>query len=384
MGFWDIIFWIFLLVLLTIPVLYSFSGHFRYYVKIGIYYFIVLFLATVVCLVAWVRPFHVNNHKILKYTFWCVKYILGIDVETRGKKNLEVVKGPYIITCNHQSSLDFIGMMEIWPDYCTSLAKKELLYTGVFGVAAWLCGTIFIDRLNHEKALKTLVDTAEIITKKQIRLFTFPEGTRNRDGRMLPFKKGVFHLAVQSQVPIVPVIFSSFQPFYSKNEKKLEPGKFIITILPPTPTTGLKSTDVNDLCEKLQIQMENVYYKTSHEVSPIVFGSSNTSKEKRPLSVSPSSLTDSGGLGVLERIEEESVETNVETISPDVSTKEEQKLHADRIRETTVAEAHVTMGKINKSKQTENTEELAQKIVAKTVKEAQELVKANSFKEAEK
>lgn len=176
-------------------------------------------------------------------------------------------------------------------------------------------------------------------------------------------------------------LFSIFSLFFFY---LLTVGKFIISILPPTPTTGLKSTDVNDLCEKIQIQMENVYYKTSHEVSPIVFSSSNTSKEKRPLLVSPNLLTDSGGLGVLERIEEESVETNLETISPAVSTNEEQKLHADRIREVTVTDAHVAMGKINKSKQTENTEELAQKIVAKTVKEAQEFVKANSLKEAEK
>ena len=61
-------------------------------------------------------------------------------------------------------------MMEIWPDRCTSLAKKELRYAGVFGVAAWLCGTIFIDRLNHEKALKTMVDTANTIKERNVRI----------------------------------------------------------------------------------------------------------------------------------------------------------------------------------------------------------------------
>ena len=61
-----------------------------------------------------------------------------------------------------------IGMMEIWPDRCTSLAKKELLYAGTFGFAAWLCDTIFIDRINHEKAVQTVARTADIIKKKNV------------------------------------------------------------------------------------------------------------------------------------------------------------------------------------------------------------------------
>lgn len=305
-----------------------------------------------------------------------MKYILGIEMEVRGKKNLDIIDGPYIITCNHQSSLDFMGMMEIWPDRCTSLAKKELRYAGVFGVAAWLCGTIFIDRLNHEKALKTMVDTANTIKERNIRLYTFPEGTRNRDGHMLPFKKGVFHLAVQSQVPIIPVIFSSFQQFYNKNDKRLETGKVIISILPPIYTENLKATDVTDLCNKVRNQMEEVYYKTSLEISPSMNtnGHYTHSERRSPLSSSVSSIEGSGGLTILERIEEESPEASVETLSPDISPTERQKILADKIVEQTVADAQETIrDMINKNK-TNSAEELAQEIVDKTVREAQDFI----------
>lgn len=370
---WDIIFWVFILIFLVVPVIYSFSGAFRYYVKIGIYYAIVLSLATFICIAGWYKPFHVDNYKILKHSFWCVKYILGIEMEVRGKKHLDIIDGPYIITCNHQSSLDFMGMMEIWPDRCTSLAKKELRYAGVFGVAAWLCGTVFIDRLNHEKALKTMVDTANTIKEKNIRLYTFPEGTRNRDGHMLPFKKGVFHLAVQSQVPIIPVIFSSFQQFYNKSDKRLETGKVIISILPPIYTKGLKSTDVTDLCNKVRNQMEDVYYQTSLEVTPSLNanGHSMSHNERRSLSAS----LEGNGVTILERIEEESLETSVETLSPDISPTERQKNLADRIVKRTVADAQETIREMIKKNKVNSTEQLAQEIVDQTVREAQELIR---------
>ena len=58
--------------------------------------------------------------------------------------------------------------MEVWPSRCTALAKKQLLYAGPFGPAAWLCGTIFIDRLNHEKAKGTLTETARKIRDNKV------------------------------------------------------------------------------------------------------------------------------------------------------------------------------------------------------------------------
>ncbi|GCB83188.1 hypothetical protein scyTo_0023912, partial [Scyliorhinus torazame] len=61
----------------------------------------------------------------------------------------------------------------------------------------------------------------------QIRLWVFPEGTRNHDGNMLPFKRGAFHLAVQAQVPIIPVVFSSYNDFYNRAEKRFTSGMYL-------------------------------------------------------------------------------------------------------------------------------------------------------------
>lgn len=60
----------------------------------------------------------------------------------------------------------------IWPENCVSLAKKELFYAGPFGIGAWMCGTIYIDRLNHESARKTMEDTADLIKHKKVHTIT--------------------------------------------------------------------------------------------------------------------------------------------------------------------------------------------------------------------
>ena len=61
-------------------------------------------------------------------------------------------------------------MTAVWPKRCVSLVKNELKFAGPFGIAAMLCGTVFVDRLNHEKALQTLKDTAQTIVDRNVSL----------------------------------------------------------------------------------------------------------------------------------------------------------------------------------------------------------------------
>lgn len=65
------------------------------------------------------------------------------------------------------------GMFDIWPvmDKCTVVAKKELFYAWPFGLAAWLCGLIFIDRMNSEKARNVLNEATEYIKRKKVMYF---------------------------------------------------------------------------------------------------------------------------------------------------------------------------------------------------------------------
>lgn len=98
-----------------------------------------------------------------------ISTIIGLKWQLRGREHLEKDQA-CIIVANHQSSLDVLGMFDIWPvmDKCTVVAKRELFYAWPFGLAAWLCGLIFIDRMNSDKAKNTLNTSTDLIKLKKV------------------------------------------------------------------------------------------------------------------------------------------------------------------------------------------------------------------------
>jgi len=182
------------------------------------------------------------------------------------EEKLKKLNEPCIYICNHQSSLDMMGMMEMWPDRCVPMMKQELKYAGLLGVAGIMTGSVFIDRSHKDKAIETCNKSLEYMKRENVKLWVFPEGTRGREEEMLPFKKGAFHLAVQGQIPIVPVVFSKYSFFYNKHEKKFRSGGYVIMeVLDPIQTKGKTSNDVAELAEKSRAVMMKVYEKTSIE-----------------------------------------------------------------------------------------------------------------------
>lgn len=162
----------------------------------------------------------------------------------------------------------FTGMFDIWPvmNKCTVVAKRELFYAWPFGLAAWLCGLIFINRMQSESSRKQLTSASTHIKNKKIKLWIFPEGTRRNTGELHPFKKGAFHVAIDAQIPILPVVFSSYQTFLDKKNKHLNSGHIIITTLPPIPTAGLTKYDLDQLLQATYDAMNKEYQRTSKEV----------------------------------------------------------------------------------------------------------------------
>jgi len=237
-----------------------------YYLKFNYYYGVMTTVSTLLIPYFMLKPRNVLNFLVSCAGLKHVSKVIGIKWTLRGSENLSKDR-TYIIVANHQSSLDVQGMMDVWPviKKMTVIAKRELLFAGSFGIAMFLAGLTFINRKAGGKAGQAMVDAMEDLKKKNIKLWVFPEGTRRNTGEIHAFKKGAFHTAIQAQVPIVPVVFSSYKHFLNTEKKIFDKGEIIITALPEISTQGLTVDDVDDLIQRTRNLMIETYEETSKE-----------------------------------------------------------------------------------------------------------------------
>ncbi|XP_059906461.1 1-acyl-sn-glycerol-3-phosphate acyltransferase beta [Gadus macrocephalus] len=256
-----------LLPLLLLPLLMWTSSTFVFYFKKCFY------VAWMMCLALLAIPLcvlksggrDVENMRMIRSLVRHVKYFLGLRFDVSGWEHLQT-EGPYVIISNHQSSLDVLGLMEVLPDRCTMIAKKELIYAGTVGLVCWLGGIVFINRKKTSDAKSVMAEAAKTMLDDQIRLWVFPEGTRNQKGDLLPFKKGAFHLAVAAQAPIIPIVFSSYSNFYLRKEKQFNSGTIRLKILPKIDTKGMTSDDVGALLDTSFNAMLTAFRDTADSV----------------------------------------------------------------------------------------------------------------------
>src|SRR3989442_56111 len=130
---------------------------------------------------------------------------------------------PSVYMANHQSLFDIPALVLAMPSDFRMVAKRELLMIPIFGWALWLAGFIFIDRSDREKASRKLERTVRTSGRGRS-VVVFAEGTRSPDGRLLPFKKGGFILALQAGVPIVPVAIPGGRGVLPKGSLRAKPG----------------------------------------------------------------------------------------------------------------------------------------------------------------
>ncbi|KAJ8734693.1 hypothetical protein PYW08_013943 [Mythimna loreyi] len=239
----------------------------KFYFNFCIFYFATSVLAAVIWPYFLLSPKNVRNAKIAVRLLKHVTKLYDLEWHLRDGKVLSEDRAAVIIS-NHQSSLDILGMFNIWDvvDKMAAIAKKELFYIWPFGLSAYLAGVVFIDRSNAKEAYKQLQLISEVMIKNKTKIWLFPEGTRNKDyTKLQPFKKGAFNIAVTAQVPIIPVVFS---PYYFINKKKyiFNKGHVVIQCLEPIPTVGLTMDDVPELINKVHQQMTVAYKELSKEV----------------------------------------------------------------------------------------------------------------------
>ena len=173
-----------------------------------------------------------------------------VPVRVSGLSNIEPDKS-YVYMANHQSNFDIPVLLGYLPVQFRWLAKAELFKIPLFGRAMRGAGYVKIDRFNQESAFESINEAARKM-RNGVSVMIFPEGTRSKDGRIKSFKKGGFFMAVDSGVPIVPVIIRGTWPIMAKTSLRINRGDVEMEIAKPIDTTGYSKETKEELMNKVR------------------------------------------------------------------------------------------------------------------------------------
>ncbi len=194
-----------------------------------------LFIGTIVIMAAFFSKTGNIPHLLARTWAKTIIWISGAKVTVKGASNLRPGTS-YIYMANHQSNFDIPILLGRLPVQFRWLAKAELFKIPIFSHAMKGCGYISIDRSNRKSAFQSL-DLAAKTIREGTSVMVFPEGTRSIDGKIKPFKKGGFVLAVDAGVPVVPIVISGTWSIMPKDSLLIRPQPVVMEILKPIPTS---------------------------------------------------------------------------------------------------------------------------------------------------
>lgn len=179
-------------------------------------------------------------------------WILGIKLVVKNEEAFRRVQ-PCIYIFNHQHLLDVFLPISVIPAKTVTIVKSSLLWLPFFGWLAYLAGHLFIKRSVHGKAIATMDTARDLVLRRGTSVLLSPEGTRSQGRGLLPFKKGAFHLALATKLPLLPLVISPYV-------NEIQPGRWragTITIqaLRPVPASDIDPNDLEGSIARVREQM---------------------------------------------------------------------------------------------------------------------------------
>ena len=174
------------------------------------------------------------------YLRWSAKVlkVFQIDMEVEGRENLPAESnGKLVVMCNHQSQLDIPTLVAALNRRLGFVAKKELSRIPLLSFWMKEVGCVFIDRSDRTGAHRALEKAAAEIGLHP--LVVFPEGTRSKDGRLLPLKLGGFRLALLSGADVLPVLIQGTRDAGENHKKGAARIPVRVRIFPVIDTKSL-------------------------------------------------------------------------------------------------------------------------------------------------
>jgi 1-acyl-sn-glycerol-3-phosphate acyltransferase len=177
----------------------------------------------------------------------------GLRARVTGLEHLRPGR-TYLFMCNHVSHMDHFMLLALIPGYFVGLEAIELAKWPLYGWAGARWGQIRIRRGNREAALEACRAVVDGLAGG-LSVVVFPEGQMTRDGQLGPLKKGVFHIAVDAQAEVVPVVLKGLHPLAPRGAMVLGTGDVEIRICPPLAPPPVSEEAHADLAAKVRAVM---------------------------------------------------------------------------------------------------------------------------------
>ena len=211
---------------------------------------VVVLALLVVCLPSRKLRMKIGNHTG-HVTGRLAAWLSGSSYHVRGVEHLDP-KRPAIYVANHASILDIVLGIWLAPVGTVGVAKKEIVRYPFFGQYYWLSGHLRIDRKNARSALRSLRQLSALVAKHALSVFIWPEGQRSLDGRLRPFKRGAFRLALETRLPVVPVVIAGSHRAWPRGAVRLSRANVTITCLPAIDTTSWKAETLGQHAQQIE------------------------------------------------------------------------------------------------------------------------------------
>jgi len=187
--------------------------------------FVVLGIPAAILFIPWsmitgnVLPLYNTTQMIVRVGYFLARIRVEVQGRDRIPKNTAC-----IFMANHVSNLDPPALIPNIPGRTSAFLKRSLMRVPVLGWGFKQGEFIPVDRSGDRESAQESVAEARRVLGRGVHITTFVEGTRSRDGRMLPFKKGPFYLAMETGAPCVPVSIWGTEKMMSKGSVRIHPG----------------------------------------------------------------------------------------------------------------------------------------------------------------